>query len=168
MSLATHTLSFLGIKPKVWVDGHRLLARTSLVWQLLSFFSYASTVIVDRQRLEVTVETRILWVMILVEKVPFSRVAGVGYRARTLPTSWSLFDGTLDRYEIINVSLELVNPRESLLLFRFMGDGSVKTGLSVVLWSGDSIIDFRGNQMETAQEYMELLEAFVGRKVVAL
>jgi hypothetical protein len=166
MSLWTATSSIFAIKPNVTVDGNLLIARSSLLAQILLAFFYGKKVVVDRHKKIVTIETRLFWFIVLVKQISFQRIAGIGYRVRTLTTDWSFWEGAMDQWEFLSVSLELTAPRESVLLFRFMGEGAIETGASGVLWSGDDIVDFKGDQTESAQRYMDLLEQFVDKKVV--
>ena len=168
MSIKTVTSGLFAIKPSVRVEGDTLIARSGLIASALLLFFYGKKVIVDRTAREVVLETRIFWFVVLVRKVGFDRIGGIGYRVRTMTSRWSLWSGPTDELEFLSVSLELLEPRETWLLFRFMGQGAVETGLSGVLMGGDDLIDFRGDQATAAVAYVRALETFTGKKMVVM
>ena len=168
MSFGTVTSGAFAMKPRVWVDGERLMAQTGFLAGLLLLFFYGKKVIVDRKAREVVLETRVFWIVVLVKKVSFDRIGAVGYRARTIPTAFSLWHGRTDEMEWLSVSLELLEPRETWLLFRFVGEGAVETGADGVLWGGDDWIDFRGDQAAKAIEYVRALEQWTGKTMTVM
>jgi uncharacterized membrane protein len=64
MSLWTSTSGFLAIKPKVKVMGDVLYARTSLVIQFLTLFSYAKQVRIDRAKRGIEITKRWFWTLV--------------------------------------------------------------------------------------------------------
>ncbi len=166
MSIYTITSRFHALKPKVWLEESRLMARSSLLVQLLSIFSYCKVVCVDRLYRTVTIHTRFFWLVSRTRVIPFNRIKRIDYSFSSIPTSWSIWVGTEDDIEWFSVSLELAETLETVRLFSFLGEGAVETGWTGVLLSDDSIIDFMGDQEVTSRNYIDLLKVFTGKTLV--
>lgn len=165
MSLYTHTSGLLALKPRVWVDGARLYARSALAVRLLSLFSYDKTVCVNRLARTVTVWRRVLWVLGGAREVGFDRIESIEYAHSSLPTSFSFFYGAQDEVESFAVCLRLAGPRERLKLFSFVGEGAVETGWKGVLFGNDDWVDLEGDQEASSRHFVRLLHRFTGARV---
>ncbi len=163
MSLFTRSFSFLAVKPKVWVEGNHLMARTSLFLRLLSLFSYSKTVLVDRAGKVVLIFTKKLWLINRTKHIRFDRIMRIDYSFGSFTTSWSFVSGKQDQVEKFTVSLVLQGRREKVKLFSFSGEGSAATGWSGVLFGGDDIVDYAGDQEAASRRYVRLLKQFTGK-----
>ncbi|MGE0386573.1 MAG: hypothetical protein AB7Q97_17735 [Gammaproteobacteria bacterium] len=117
MSLATWTSGLFAITPRVTLRRGRLVARTNLLLQFLSLFSYCKTVEASRAMRRVVVSRRVLWVLAWRRSYAFSRIRGIRYEFGSLPTAWSMFVGTTDEWEWFSVWLTLDKPHERVALF---------------------------------------------------
>jgi len=165
MSLMTVTSGFLAIKPRVWVEGELLKARTSFLGRLFCLFAASRYLIVDRRRRKIGFERRTFWFLVNRCAIPFERVHYIDLDFSSCGTSWgSGFGGVerTDQVERFNVSLVLRDPEEEVRLFSFVGEGSCETGLAGVLLRGDSFIDHAGDQAEAAHEFLDLLKEWLG------
>jgi len=163
MSLFTQTSSLLSLKPRVWVEGGNLMARTGWLVRFLSLFSYSKLVAVDKSTQYVTITTKRLWGFTSSKVIPFGRIERIDYSFGSMMTDWSLFQGETDRLESFTISLMLDDPHEKVKLFSFMGEGSVSTGWSGVLFGGDDVVDYQGDQEASSRDYAEALKAFTGK-----
>ncbi len=68
------------IKPKVWVEGDHLYARTSYPLQALTLFSYARKLHVDRQQRTIELQTVKFWFINQRRVIPFDQVAYIDSR----------------------------------------------------------------------------------------
>ena len=161
MSIATWELSFLSLKPRVWVEGDCLYARTSFLRKLITLFSYSREVKVDRSRRLITLRVRSFWFFTREKFIPFDRVAYIDTDFRSMPTSFGWL-GATDRWETYVVTLVLRDPQERIPLMSFSGEGSVETGWRGVIFGGDSIIDLAGDQRKAFHRFISLLRDFLG------
>ena len=175
MSLASCSSRLLGITPKVWVEGDRLCARTNAFIQLLTLFSSARRLCVDRRRGVVELTTRWLWAFGSHREIPFARLAYVDSEYSSMGTSWGWTASGYDRTDEVEryvVSLVLKEPEETVRLFAFSGEGAVATGWGGVLMGGDSTVDFSGNQGAACRQFVLLLREFcavpIGKPVMHL
>ena len=140
-------------------------ARTSRLLQLLSLFSYARRVTVDRGRRLVTVNSRWLWFISREKTIAFERVHYIDYGFSSLGTSWGLTGGGFgrtDQVEKYPIQLILRDPDQRLALFSFKGEGAVETGWAGVLLGGDSVVDLHGDQEDASRSYTRLLREYLG------
>lgn len=161
MSLYTVTSSLLGIKPKVWVEGEQLHARTALPLQAFSLFSYARHMCVDRRIRLLKIQTRWLWGIRSQRIIHFRQVSHIDldYGSFATARNWR-FDRT-DEVEKFTVSVVLKNTNEKLTLCSFMGDASIHTGWGGVLFGGDTVVDWQGDQEDAFQRFVSLLPEFL-------
>jgi len=164
MSVWTSTSSLLAIKPAVSVEGDLLRARTALVAQFLTLFSYCRRVFVDRAREKVGVETKYLWFFRSRRMIPFAEVAYIDMSFSSMGTSWGWSSdghGATDQVEKFTVSLFL-DSNEEVRLFSFVGEGACQTGWSGALFGGDSLVDYAGDQEGAARQFARALKEFIG------
>jgi len=69
----------LGLSPRVWADGERLVVSTSIVLQALLLLSYDRQVTIDRRARRVEFDTRYLWLLHRRRRIPFEEVDHVDY-----------------------------------------------------------------------------------------
>lgn len=162
MSIYGASLSFLAIKPKVWTDRNVLYARTSGFVQLLSLFSYKKLVRVDPRLKRVIIKKRHLWCIPSTKAIRFERIESIGYGYKSMSRAWSFWSGTTDEIEIYTVALVLSQPSETVILFKFTGEGAAMTGWSGVLLGDDDIVDYSGDQEKKSLGYVEMLQEAIG------
>ena len=162
MSIWTVSSGIFTVKPKVRVEAEAIRARTNLLVQLLTLFSYSKHLRVDRRRRSIEVRNRWLWVLGGTRTIPFSNVDYIIYDMGTIPTSWSLFYGRTDEIERYKIGLMLKNPPKKVRLFTFTGEGAVETGLGGVLFAKDGWVDYRGDQDEASYDFVRLLRNVLG------
>ena len=138
------------------------MARTAMVPQLLSLFSYRKLMCADRADRTLTIWTRFLWFIRRKKIIPFDLIKRIDYAYTSLPTKWSLFFGTTDEMDWFKVSLELHGDKQ-VSLFSFFGEGSVETGLGGVIFGGDQVFDFAGDQEGVSGDFVDLLKAYTGK-----
>jgi len=163
MSIITKKLGFLTTGAKAWIEGSCLMARTSWLIRAVSLFSHSKEVCVDRDRRLVAIRAKYLWIIQRYREIPFDNIRRLDYSYSSLPTSFNLFAGPLDQLERFTISLCLINPRRTIKLFSFSGEGAVATGLTGVLLHGDDIVDFSGDQENRSLSYVDLLMKFTGK-----
>lgn len=161
MSLVTVKSSAAATAPKVWIEDGALIARTSLLWQVLSLFSWCKTVVVDPRDETVVVTWRFLWGLTKSRTVRFRDISHIEYRYGSLATAWDLFGNTQDRVERYTVDLALTD-NDELHLFSFAGEGSATTGAVGVLL-GDSLVDVEGDQGKQSLGYVDAIQEMTGK-----
>lgn len=164
LSLFAIQTSLYSIKPKVWARGDRLHARTSYPIQLLTLGVYARRMLVDRERQTIELETDWFWFFNRRRVIPFHRVAHIDTTYGNVGTSFGWTDaglGRTDKEEVFAASLFLKEPEERVNLFRFFGDGVVKTGATGVLFGGDDLIDSYGDQADHFKFFINELQKFL-------
>jgi len=137
------------ISPRVWVDNHRLYARTNMLIQVLSLFSYSKNVIVDRMDRIVTIRKRRFWFFFKVFGIPFKNIGSIDY---------SLGIWTLIEVERFTISLCLLDTDKKVKLFSFMG--SEEIGIETV---GYRLAELRENQDDASWKYLKFLQDFTGK-----
>ena len=166
MSLLTLTSGILAVKPKVSVQGDIIYARTSLIVQFLSLFSYSKHVRVDCSTRTIQISKRWLWIISSLKIIPFDRVSYILYDIRSFGTSWSFWTdeglGRTDEIERYKVGLALKDPPKNLWLFAFTGEGAVETGWVGTVFGEDDAIDYRGDQDDASYDFMRLLRDALG------
>lgn len=163
MSLSTVVTNLLALKPKIWIEGTRLYAASSIAGRVLSLFSRYRKVIVDRKKKFVYISTKKFWVFESVKVIPFSNIERIDYSYFDIATRWIPYAyETTDQVECFTVSLCLIQPEEKVKLFSFIGEGAVETGWIGVL-QGDEIVDFCGDQAPSSRNYVNLLMKFTGK-----
>lgn len=162
MSLHEQRISFLGIKPRVWNEGAKLCARTAGLWRLLSLFSYCRTMTADPARREITIEGTYLWFLRTRRVIDFDQVKYIDYVFSRLITDWDQWHGAKDQLEKFTVALVLHDKHERVDLFGFRGEGAASTGMSGILFGGDSAIDYAGDQDERSREFAYELHKMLG------
>lgn len=162
VSLIFRRSSLLSVAPDVSIDDvDRLVARSALLVQLLTLFSYARTVTIDHRRKVAHVETRFLWFLTSKRAIRFDQISHLSYAYSSLPTSFG-FTGVKDRVEDFRVGFVMKDGSEHHL-FTFSGEGQGATGIVGVLLEGDSLIDWAGTQEESSLSYVELLMKATGK-----
>ncbi|MFO0553392.1 MAG: hypothetical protein U0271_33720 [Polyangiaceae bacterium] len=152
---------FSALNPKVWFDEGKMLARTNLLFQVLSLASWCKHVEVDPKARVVTVRRRFLWLLERTTEVPFAEISHIAYRYGSLATSWDILGRVHDSLESYSIALVLTDGSE-VSLFSFRGEGSASTGLSGMLL-GDSLIDYQGNQGARSLAYIDALQELTER-----
>ncbi len=169
MSVVILKSSFFSIKPRVWVDGDSLCARTPLLIMLLCLFFYRKKTVINRKTKYIEVRRTIFWVIPAVEMIPFRNVDHISYDYANYPTSGGAFATTTwrnDEVEIFSVGLVLSKPKGAKVpLFKFQGEGAVETGLMGAAFLGDSYLDFMGDQESASFRFVDLLAKFIGTRV---
>ncbi len=157
-------IGLLSIAPAVRETRGQLRARTNLLWQLLSLFSYRREVVVDRKSRYVSIATRRLWFLADDRAIPFRSIERIDYGFKSMPTSIGRgIDGAgvSDNIETFSVSLVL-NPEadetrgEIVELFAFRGDGSGEVP------TFNEAINFEGAQEEESLAFVRALQRHVG------
>ena len=162
MSLFEVKSSAFTLGPRVWHQGGRIYIRTSLLLRVLALGSYARTVVVDPAMRRVEVGVRHVWAWSRHRLIPFARIDHIDYRYGGLPTDLGLFNGvTIDRVERFLVELVL-DDGERVPVASFRGEGSAMTGLGGVVFSGDSLIDYAGNQDDSSRSLVDVLIEAIG------
>jgi hypothetical protein len=161
MSLYEVKSSAFTLGPRVWHQGGRIYVRTNALLRALALGSYARTVVIDPQMRRVDVGVRHVWVWARHRIIPFARIDHIDYRYGGLPTDFGLFHGAMDRVERFLVELVL-DDGERVPVASFRGEGSAMTGLGGVLFSGDSFIDYAGDQDESSRSLVEVLIDAIG------
>lgn len=162
MSLFSATTGWLSLKPRISTSGGILRVRTSTLLRALGLFSFGRTVWIDSRRRTIAVETRRFWIRSGWRTIPFERVDHLDYDFSTLPTSFSFPHGSTDQVETYTVSLVLKDPQEQVEVASFHGEGSVMTGWEGVFFSGDSLLDWSGNQGDSSLTFVEVLKKILG------
>jgi len=154
--------SFLGIKPKVSINGDRLIACTCLLFKILTFFAYTKCVTVDRRIKLVIIKKTYFWIFKTKQIIHFNNIKRIVYAYCNYTTDYnSLTLQNTDEIDEFTVSLELYS-RDIVKIFSFTGEGAVDTGITGVLL-GDDLVDSRGDQEDRSRTYVELLTAFTGK-----
>lgn len=161
MSVYEVKSSMLTLAPRVWHQGGRIYIRTNWLLQTLALGSYARTVIVDPAMRRVDVGVRHVWVWARHRFIPFSRIDHIDYRYGSLTSDWGMFHGATDRVERYLIELVL-DDDERVPVASFRGQGSEMTGLGGVIMSGDSLVDYAGNQEDTSRALLDELLAIIG------
>ena len=162
MSLFSATTGFLSLKPSISAEGGVLRVRTSALLRALGLFSFGRTVTIDPRRRTIALETRRLWAFGGKRTIPFERVDHLDYDFSSLPTSFSFPHGTTDQVEKYTVALVLKDPQEQVEVATFHGEGSVMTGWEGVFFSGDSLMDWSGDQGAASLTFVEVLKKILG------
>jgi len=162
MSVYSATTGWLSLKPRITANGGILRVRTSALLRALGLFSFGRTVWIDSRRRTIAVETRRFWIRSGWRTIPFERVEHLDYEFSTLPTSFSFPHGSTDQVETYTVSLVLKEPAESVEVASFHGEGSVMTGWEGIFFSGDSLLDWSGNQGDSSLTFVEVLKKILG------
>ncbi|MCW8947885.1 MAG: hypothetical protein OQK80_10465, partial [Sedimenticola sp.] len=139
-------------------------AKTCTLKRLLSFFGYERRLLMDKEAKMIRLHIKKWWLINKVTEFPFSRVRGILYRHDDQGTSWSVnpfWMGRTDSIEYFSVAFALIDPKENLPLFSFIGEGATETGLRGVVLGGDSVLDFQGTQSEDSRRFVKALEEFL-------
>lgn len=170
MSLYVPEVSYLSVGPRFYVRGNYFFARTGRFKRLLSLYAYERRLLIDKDAEMIRLSVKRWWIKNTVIELPFSRVRGVVYQYKDHGTSWSVglfWMGRTDSIEIYTVSLALMDPKENLPLFKFLGEGSVSTGYRGVFLGGDDFFDLRGSQTKDSLHFVDTLCKFLGVRIVA-
>lgn len=169
MSVIVLKSGLFSVKPKVWVEGDAIIARTSLLLMLLCLFFYRKWVVIDRKREYVEISKTLFWFFRSVEMIPFRRVDHIKYDYESYATSGGAIGRTAwrnDQLEVFTVALVLSRPKgRRVPLFEFRGEGAVETGLAGVLCRGDAYVDFAGDQEDASLRLVDLMSRFMGVRV---
>jgi hypothetical protein len=158
-------LPFLQISPKVWCRGRKLFAETSIFYRVFNFFSYCRTVVVDSHKKIISISVTKWWFFESTETIAFNEVKFIDRSWMETPNSFGFTKdgyGAHDVTEIIYVQLVKHRSSVPVNLFRFIGDGEKYTGFIGVVFGGDSLVDFVGNQNEKSEKYAQLVSKFSG------
>lgn len=169
MSIYEPEFKTLSFGPSYSVTGSYFIAKTCFSKKLLSFFSYERRLLMDKQSKMIRLSVKKWWFNHEVIELPFSRVRGILYNFKDHGTSWSVtpfWMGRTDSVEFFSISLVLKDPRSTLALFSFAGEGSASTGLRGVILGGDDIVDIRGSQENDSLEFLKNISKFLGVGVV--
>ena len=161
MSLLTVTSPTHAFAPKVWWEGNRLHARTSMAVQALALGTLRKEVVIDPDAREVVVRTRYAWLFPGEKIIPFDAISHVSYGYTGIATSFNRWGQVHDGVESFAVSLVL-HDRDEVHLFSFAGEGSKATGAMGILM-GDELIDVRGDQEEKSLSYVDALMELTGK-----
>jgi len=165
MSLFTAIIPGLSVKPHVSIDGPTLHARTNLLSQLFSGFSYCRHAHIDSMSRTVEVASRHLWLFTSSRTIDFDDIDHIDYDFASAGTSWGWTLGgyeRTDQLEKYTVSLVLQSD-EHVPLFNFYGEGSAHTGLEGVLLGGDTMLDVEGDQGGASLGFVEAIMQFTGK-----
>jgi len=160
MSLHTVTLSFLSLKPRVTRTADRLVLESTFGYRLCYLFACAYRIEFDAVTRRVSVFQRSWWFREHKDLFYFDLVEEVGFIGKEYPNGRPYKS---DQYEQIWLALKLKTRREPVKLASFEGEGSRETGVIGVML-GDSIVDFRGDHVESAYEMKTLVEEVLGLK----
>lgn len=161
MSLYELQSGLLTLGPRVWRQGGRIYVRTNLLLQVLALGSYSRTVVVDPEMRRVDVGVRHIWAWVRHRFIPFARIDHIDYRYGSLTSDIGMFHGATDRVERFLVELVLEDG-ERVPVGSFRGHGSEMTGVGGVMFSGDSMIDYAGNQDDTSLALVDILIEAIG------
>lgn len=161
MSLYELKSGLFTLGPRVWHQGGRIYIRTNALLQAFALGSYARTVVVDPEMRRVDVGVRHVWAWARHRFIPFAQIDHIDYRYGSLMADWGMFHGATDRVERFLIELVL-DDGERVPVGSFRGQGSVMTGLGGVMFSGDSIIDYAGNQDDTSRALVDVLIDVIG------
>lgn len=161
MSLYEVKSGLFTLGPRVWHQGGRIYIRTNALLQALALGSYARTVVVDPEMRRVDVGVRHVWAWARHRFIPFARIDHIDYRYGSLWSDWGMFHGATDRVERYLIELVL-DDDERVPVASFRGQGSEMTGLGGVVFSGDSMIDYAGNQDDTSRALLDVLLEVIG------
>lgn len=161
MSLYELKSGLFTLGPRVWHQGGRIYIRTNALLQAFALGSYARTVVVDPEMRRVDVGVRHVWAWARHRFIPFAQIDHIDYRYGSLTSAWGMFHGATDRVERFLVELVL-DDGERVPVASFRGQGSVMTGLGGVMFSGDSLIDYAGNQDDTSRALVDVLIDVIG------
>jgi hypothetical protein len=143
----------MSISPKVSWDGDRLLARTSLVWQVLLLGSWRKDVTVDPHARTVTLSWQYLWGLRRERTIGFDEISHVEYRygGSATSTGWRSRDprnrrgGRVETWaDSYTIALALRDGSEAHL-FTFSGESP---------WSAPE---------QSARSYLDALSAATGK-----
>ncbi len=157
MSLHTVTLSFLSLKPRVTRTENRLVLESTFGYRLSYFFACAHKIEFDALTRRVSISRHSWWVKEHKDLFYFDLVEEVGF----IGNEYVTIRGR-DQYEQVWLAFKLKTRKEPVKLASFEGEGSRETGVWGVLF-GDSIIDFRGDHVESAQEMKRLVEEILAK-----
>ncbi len=163
LSLRTFQSSWGAISPKVWNEGRTLYARTALLWMLLTLFAWRKEVRVNAVSKTILIQWRILWLFKKERAIHFKDISHLDYSFGSMSTAWDWFGNSHDQIESYRVGLVL-NNRDEIHLFSFMGEGAINTGLIGVL-AGDSLYDIQGDQGDRSLGYIDALRAATNKEL---
>ena len=107
--------------PKIAKVGGKLVARSSILAQVLTLFAAARRVTVDPTIRGLTIRRRLFWFFNATQRIDFDRILNVTYDySEVAPTSqvaWAYYS-----CDLFTVGLQL-KTGEQILLFRFFGGG---------------------------------------------
>ena len=155
----------ISIKPKVWVRGDHVYARTSYPVQAMTLFARARQLHVDRERRTIEIEDVRWWVFRKSQIIPFDRVAYIDSRYRDFGVSTERAGlgcrAPVDRWERFFISLVLRNPTEEIPLFSFVSGGTDSPGLHCLGFDCETIENDHGDQGDHVRFFVETLQGFL-------
>lgn len=172
MAVIRHTTSLLAIKPKVWIDGEKLYARSALLGQILRLGISSSFLIADRSGRSVTVKQRFFWVLGKTHVIPFARIEGIRYHYASFTSAFRAKHGEASGLESFSVKLvyrendDRWSDRIELHLFSFFGEGTVEVQRTRGRHYGNYGVDLDGNQAEESLKFVDLLCDYAGTRLI--
>ena len=162
MSMFVRTLDILAIKPVIKKSRGKIITHSPFRMSLLTLFFYRKTIIFNLIRKRVEIYKTTFWIVTTTTHIAFDDIELFDSRVGTLPQQWGYRTGRQDQYEWINMFLHKKLDVDTVHLWTFFGEGSVKTGGTGVFLGGDSLFDFRGNQFEEFYKFQKLIGDITG------
>ena len=159
MSVVVWKWPGLSTGPRLWTENGQLLARTPALLRCLSGLAFDVRLRIDRSTQYLILERRSWWFVRRSRAIPFRQIEHIAYRFWSFGTDWA-WGRRADQFEVMSVGLVLKG-RETVHLFSFLGEGSVATGWGGTLM-GDSLVDVRGDQVESSRRFVDQLAAVLG------
>ncbi|WP_321533039.1 hypothetical protein [uncultured Desulfuromonas sp.] len=153
--------SLLTIKPKIKIDGSKLIAKTSPMILALSLYFRNKVVTIDRRKKLVKIDSTWFWVFKNSTIIPFQQIEGITYKYDNFWFDFSLNLGTKDQVEEFTVSLKLTGSDQTIKLFSFVGEGIVNAPINDY-----EEFDLSGNQESSSKNYVELVMKFTEKKLI--
>lgn len=164
MSLYQFEVSAFTLGPRVRDSDAHLVARSNLIFEALTLFSWRRRLEVDATKRLLTVTTTTFWRQNRPREIPFHEIGRIWRTAKRFGTSHTITGETTDQVERFLVALELKSA-EKIPLFTFSGEGTRKTGLGGVIL-GDSIVDAHGAQDRRSVAFARRLAELTGAELL--
>ncbi len=171
-----YTTGLLAIKPKVWIDGEKLCARSALLGQILRLGISSSFLIADRSGRSVTVKQRCFWILSKTHVIPFARIEGIRYHYGSFTPTFHAKHGEASGLESFSVKLVYRENDDrwsdliELHLFSFFGEGTVEVERTRRRHHGNYYgnygVDLDGNQAEESLKFVDLLCDYAGTRLI--
>jgi hypothetical protein len=157
--------SLFSVCPRIRKQHGRLIATTSLWFQILTLGLLHKRVTIDPKEEVVRIRRRYLWLIRRNTKIPFRSIAAITYGYQDWGDTWN-FSLAHDSKDFYTVGLRLHSGQERRL-FYFVGDGEFQNDGPLPDWWywQEYMFDFAGTQQRESRMYVEALSKMIGAEV---